>query len=209
MKRCFLVILWINFFFSDILGQSHIKFEPTYESNPLILDSTYSDQTKITSIRFYIGHVKLLNDSQIMFEQPSYQLMDAEFPETLTIQTPTNISYNKISFSLGIDSATNNQGALTGDLDPQNGMYWTWQSGYINLKLEGENKQPFTYHIGGYLIQFNTYRTVTLPMTFNKVYIPIDIILQEILAVKSKIMSPCNIAMKFADLLSESFFTDL
>ena len=60
-----------------------------------------------------------------MFEQPSYQLMDAEFPETLTILTPTNISYNKISFSLGIDSATNNQGALTGDLDPQNGMYWS------------------------------------------------------------------------------------
>ena len=120
MKRCFIVILWISFFYSSIFGQSHIKFEPTYESNPLIIDSTYSEQTKITSIRFYIVHIKLLKDSQIMFEQPSYQLMDAEFPETLEIQTPTNISYNKISFSLGIDSATKNQGALTGDLDPQN-----------------------------------------------------------------------------------------
>ncbi|MDG1720143.1 MAG: hypothetical protein P8I31_02710 [Bacteroidia bacterium] len=209
MKRCFIFILWISFFYSSIFGQSHIKFEPTYESNPLVIDSTYSDQTKITSIRFYIGHVKLLKDSQIMFEQPSYQLMDAEFPETLEIQTPLNISYNKISFSLGIDSVTNYQGALTGDLDPQNGMYWTWQSGYINFKIEGESNQPFTYHIGGHLKPFNTYRKVTLSLSSDKIYLPIDAILQEILAVKSKIMSPSKVAVKFADLLFESFFTDL
>jgi hypothetical protein len=209
MTRYFTVILGLNLFCCSILGQSHIKFEPTYESKPLILDSTYSDQTKITSLRFYIGHVKLLKDSKIMFEQPSYQLMYAEFQETLEIQTPPNISYNEISFSLGIDSATNHQGALTGDLDPQHGMYWTWQSGYINFKIEGESNQPFTYHIGGYHKPFNTYRKVTLPLSSNKVYLPINAILQEMLPIESKIMSPSKVAMKFADLLSESFFTDL
>ena len=88
-------------------------------------------------------------------------------------------------------------------------MYWTWQSGYINFKIEGESNQPFTYHIGGYHKPFNTYRKVTLPLSSNKVYLPINAILQEMLPIESKIMSPSKVAMKFADLLSESFFTDL
>ena len=27
----------------------------------------------------------------------------------------------------------------SGDLDPLKGMYWTWQSGYINFKIEGSS----------------------------------------------------------------------
>lgn len=26
---------------------------------------------------------------------------------------------------------------MDGDLDPLNGMYWAWNSGYINMKIEG------------------------------------------------------------------------
>jgi hypothetical protein len=136
MIRYFVTLFAISLINSNISGQSYIKIEPTYESKPLILDSTYSDQTRITSLRFYIGNIKLMKDTQIVFEHPSYQLMDAKFTETLKITVP-KVSFNKIAFSIGIDSLTNNQGALTDDLDPQNGMYWTWQSGYINFKLEG------------------------------------------------------------------------
>lgn len=56
----------------------------------------------------------------------------------------------------GVDSLTQVSGAMRGDLDPQIGMYWAWQSGYISAKLEGRYvaanglEKPFTFHLGGY-----------------------------------------------------------
>ena len=97
MIRCFVTLFAISLINSNISGQSYIKIEPTYESKPLILDSTYSDQTRITSLRFYIGNIKLMKDTQIVFEHPSYQLMDAKFTETLKITVP-KVSFNKIAF---------------------------------------------------------------------------------------------------------------
>jgi hypothetical protein len=208
MIRCFVTLFAISLINSNISGQSYIKIEPTYESKPLILDSTYSDQTRITSLRFYIGNIKLMKDTQIVFEHPSYQLMDAKFTETLKITVP-KVSFNKIAFSIGIDSLTNNQGALTDDLDPQNGMYWTWQSGYINFKLEGEKVQPFTFHIGGYLKPFNAHRSIISTLSRNTIYLSIDSIMRKTLTFSSKIMSPSKDAMRFANLLSTSFSSEL
>ena len=39
---------------------------------------------------------------------------------------------------LGVDSVLNYNGVHEGALDPINGMYWTWQTGYIHCKLEGK-----------------------------------------------------------------------
>ena len=60
----------------------------------------------------------------------------------------------RIYFQIGIDSLTNVSGDLDGDLDPALGMYWAWNSGYINMKLEGKSsscksvKKEFQFHIG-------------------------------------------------------------
>jgi hypothetical protein len=60
---------------------------------------------------------------------------------------------------------------MGGDLDPTKGMYWTWQSGYINLKLEGKSKQVpggnnvFQFHLGGYAAPFATAQEVRLETT--------------------------------------------
>ena len=56
---------------------------------------------------------------------------------------------------LGVDSVLNYNGVHEGALDPINGMYWTWQTGYIHCKLEGNiicdsSRKSFEYHIGGY-----------------------------------------------------------
>jgi hypothetical protein len=62
----------------------------------------------------------------------------------------------------------NTSGALSGDLDPSKGMYWSWQSGYINFKVEGKSpscktrKNKFQFHIGGYQEPFTTTRPVTI-----------------------------------------------
>ena len=48
-------------------------------------------------------------------------------------------SFNRIAFTIGVDSIRNVSGAQTGALDPANGMFWTWNSGYIMAKLEGSD----------------------------------------------------------------------
>ena len=55
---------------------------------------------------------------------------------------------------VGVDSARNVSGAQTGALDPAKGMFWTWNTGYIMAKLEGNSPASptgiFEYHIGGF-----------------------------------------------------------
>jgi hypothetical protein len=61
---------------------------------------------------------------------------------------------------------------MAGDLDPIKGMYWAWQSGYINMKIEGKSsscrtrKNEFQFHIGGYLSPYYAMRKVAL--TYDK-----------------------------------------
>ncbi|MBK7385090.1 MAG: hypothetical protein IPI81_17420 [Flavobacteriales bacterium] len=86
-------------------------------------------------------------------------MIDAEIPSSLEValMVPQGIHVDSISFLLGIDSLTNVSGAFGGDLDPTKGMYWAWNSGYINWKLEGTCtkcetlKNQFEFHLGGYL----------------------------------------------------------
>jgi hypothetical protein len=55
---------------------------------------------------------------------------------------------------------------MGGDLDPTKGMYWAWQSGYVNFKMEGKSptcptwKHKFQLHLGGYLAPFNALQTL-------------------------------------------------
>ena len=100
---------------------------------------------------------------------------------------------------------------MGGDLDPTKGMYWTWQSGFINLKLEGQYKksgfknQEFQYHIGGYQNEFNTYRKISLKTAAKKdmdIWVDIEKLFSNTdLSVQHHIMSPG----KEAVLVSEKF----
>ena len=92
---------------------------------------------------------------------------------------------------IGVDSIHNCSGAQSGALDPVNGMFWTWSTGYIFLKLEGHadasasSGHIFEYHIGGYAAPNNCIRRVTLSLTAkglriekskaNKIWLKADI----------------------------------
>ncbi|MFL5752490.1 MAG: MbnP family protein, partial [Bacteroidia bacterium] len=115
----------------------------------------------------YISSVECIyEDGAIYTEAGSYHLLDASREESLRIRLkdvhPGTIK--GIRFNIGVDSTACVSGALEGDLDPVNGMYWAWNSGYINAKLEGRSNscstlhQAFEFHIGGYLPKEKTLR---------------------------------------------------
>ncbi|RYD74793.1 MAG: hypothetical protein EOP55_14645 [Sphingobacteriales bacterium] len=83
----------------------------------------------------------------------------------ITINDVPTGDYTKIEYTIGVDYARNFAGAQTGALDPINGMFWTWNSGYIFVKLEGSSPKStatsnmLTFHIGGVVDPNNTIRT--------------------------------------------------
>jgi hypothetical protein len=87
--------------------------------------------------------------------------------------------YKTISFLLGVDSlrSTRDISQRTGVLDPTTvggDMYWSWNSGYVFFKLEGNSAAStsvggsFIYHIGGFggyqTPTINNLRTITLDL---------------------------------------------
>jgi len=122
------------------------------------IDSTNKYEIEIETFRFYVSNFQILyTDGTHEKVNPTCHLIDIEDEESQNVSIPTtfNKTIQSINYLIGTDSLTNVAGALDGDLDPIKGMYWAWNSGYINFKLEGTRiitgkKTPFEYHIGGY-----------------------------------------------------------
>jgi hypothetical protein len=140
------------------------------------LDSTYTtangDQITPTIFKYYISNIQLVaNDNSVTTIPDTYYLVDASDESTWTIDFDSlgTGQYKSIKFLIGVDSTRNCSGAQTGALDPGNGMFWSWNSGYIFLKIEADSPQPaagsIEYHIGGYKGAFVNYKEVEL--SFN------------------------------------------
>jgi hypothetical protein len=160
-----------------------LRFAPIADGKELTLQNTTEEGEaglRITTMRCYISGISIWqNDLQVWKEEHSYHLLDAEQPESLllSLSVPSNLQYNTIRFNLGIDSATSASGAHGGDLDPAKGMYWAWQSGYINFKLEGTSpqstarKHAFHFHLGGYQYPYVSLQPVALRVKPSQAFI--------------------------------------
>lgn len=145
-----------------------------WKNEKLSLNKNYisgSDTLSIDLIKFYLSDlVYYFEDGTIVQSGKKHQLIDIEKPESLHFRFSkrSNSTISKLVFKIGIDSTASVSGALAGDLDATNGMYWAWQSGYINLKIEGRSnscktrKNQFHFHIGGYLHPNYALREITL-----------------------------------------------
>lgn len=135
------------------------------------------DSLQVDVLKFYISDVKFIMDETIIASVHKKHFL-INFENVLSKRIKTQISdtlkFNKIRFNIGIDSITNVSGVYGQDLDPTNGMYWTWNSGYINCKLEGSSnkfktrKNRYVFHLGGYMSPFISMQTITLEVTQNK-----------------------------------------
>ena len=150
----------------------------------------------------------------------NYVLIDAEEPKSfrIPIVNTSKKPVSKITFNIGIDSIASVSGALEGTLDPSNGMYWAWQSGYINMKIEGKSpscltrKNEFHFHLGGYLPPFYALRKVDLNSNNSRnIIIGIDLarFFSTIdLSETNSIMVPGKTAMQLADTVAKLFYIE-
>lgn len=204
-----------------------LRFVPTYAGQPIVLEEHYyklpsGDSIMFETFKAYISNVAFyLDDKNIFAEQGSYHLLNASDEATMsfTVQSPGRWQFNYIHFDLGVDSATSTSGALGGDLDPAKGMFWTWQSGYINCKIEGRSNlcktrhNEFQLHLGGYAYPDDCLQRSSLQLTIPdsdtddiEIEIPLDKFIAQIdLRKENAIMSPGNDAVMMARKLASVF----
>ncbi|PWT72860.1 MAG: hypothetical protein C5B59_14830 [Bacteroidetes bacterium] len=163
-------------------GELKIHFSAYSNQSPLIIGKTYSNsfQEKFTidRFRFYVGGIRLFSGdagAESGISADDYFLFDLadSASEEITISSKAG-TYNGIEFLFGVDSIHNTGGAQAGALDPRRGMFWTWNSGYVILKLEGTSPlsnlpgHAIEYHVGGYRRPNNVSQIVSLAFQKGK-----------------------------------------
>lgn len=172
-----------------------VHFDNRAGSAELVLGSTsYTNAAgqafTVSKFDYYVSNFKFKKTDGSYYVVPqasSYFLIKENAPtsQELSFASIPEGDYTEVTFTVGVDSARNcmDISQRTGVLDPAAGgagMYWSWNSGYIFLKMEGtspeapldsvSNTRPFMFHVGGfggYSSQtINNLRTVTIP--FNK-----------------------------------------
>lgn len=170
------LVLLISVFWSIALSAQNaqqLNFEIHFGKEKLQLNKFYfsealNDSISISSFKCYISNISLKHvKGKSTHPKKEQYLLNLENPVSLTIPINARFHTTVITFDIGIDSITNSKALLSGDLDPLNGMYWTWQSGFINWKIEGSSPQlttrnhRFQYHVGGFSSPFNTLQHLT------------------------------------------------
>lgn len=200
-----------------------IQFVPCWKdgqvisANQIIADSSI-DSLQLNTLRVYLHRVELSYEGkQVWTRGNEHFLVDVmdDKRSSLQLTLPEHLMYDELSFVVGVDSSLQVNGAQSGVLDAMEGMYWTWQSGYIHWKLEadaniGGNRETITWHVGGYRQPFNTLRKVSLPLVSGGIQMKIGIDVYSLLAANQTdidytIMSPSKQAMHLADQFQNAF----
>ncbi len=142
--------------------QLKLNFLPVVGGQPLVLDEPrYANPAgegrfKIRSFQFFISNIRLIGKSGQYVEPESYHLVrfdSASGKYLITLDNVPRQKYQKIEFGIGVDAAANGAITVSGDLDPNGRMAWSWDVGYKFVLFEGGlmlggTQYPLVYHVG-------------------------------------------------------------
>lgn len=222
MRKLFIIFFILVSVVVNSQPQFHsLKFRFTFAGDDVVLQKSYfsekiGDSIRLETVKFYVSNVNFKNDGIIVdTTSKNFYLIDLEnkFSRDIPFTSLGIKSCDTLEFSIGIDSLTNISGAMGDALDPINGMYWAWQSGYINFKIEGKSKicktrnNVFQFHVGGYSFPNKTIQhfKFAIAKTDNvTIEIPLDDFLEKIdIRTTNEVMSPSVKSTQIANLLSE------
>lgn len=135
----------------------YVHFNYSFAGKTLPFDSTpfvtkAGDTFAIQDFLHYISNASLVKSNGDSVNSGIYQLSYAAFPQTNTIhfQVPKD-QYDAFSFVLGVDVNRNHTGDQSADLSPSKGMFWSWATGYIFIRLKAKlsDGRNLGFDIGG------------------------------------------------------------
>jgi hypothetical protein len=162
----------------DLIQEIHLKINVNHvfgSSNvPFELEKDYyitsmNDTIKPTTMIYHINNFELSNDNgdRLAFEY-SYALVDLLDKNSFALLNktlPSNKSFSKLSFTVGVEDSLINKNGILNTLFASP-MYWGMTNGYIHFKLEGLIKggssSTAVLHVGGYLAPFQLAKRITV-----------------------------------------------
>lgn len=194
---------------SCIAQNASIDIVITDHQNTIGLNSDINvnqSKLKVTKWQCYLSHFIFYNNAGDSIVDNNYYLVDLSQSNSLQLDVPSLEGYSKVSFAIGVDSMKTMEGVMDDDLDPIKGMFWTWQSGYINFKveLEDEKGDEYNYHIGGFSGKQNSFRQLHFTMSPNTTITSIQFDMNKFISFCHKnqyknVMSPGEKSSKMAD----------
>jgi hypothetical protein len=216
MIKLYTFLLFSVFFHS---AQAQLNVSVYWGGEPIKLEKYYrlgKDSLIFHEIKFY------LSDFEFKKETRSHVIVGPrliDLDDSATFQLFPNFpvdEYQFISFHFGLDSAYQVSEIVDGPLNPMNGMYWAWNSGYIQFKCTGRasaiplTDQIFEYHLGGYRQPFETVLPIELPIIGNKLILNVKPFFEHSVNFQKvqRVMIPGRIAQWYCQELSEHFRTE-
>lgn len=150
----------VGFYFQPVAPGTETDLQyGLLNGNPRYRTAT-GDSISVDQLRYWISNVQLVRaDGSFFAPDSSYHLLESGTGITpklrFTLKRVPAGSYTAIRFGLGVDSIQNyNNTNKKGDLRDDIGMNWTWSSGYIWTKTEGQFRKtdgtlaPYQLHLG-------------------------------------------------------------
>ena len=141
-------------------GQLTVRFNNVVDAQPVKFDTIMytnaaGNKYSVTELKYYISNFTLIAEDSSEKNFGNYKLINAADTNScrFTLDSVKNGKYKAVRFYVGVDSARNHTGAQTADLDPINGMIWTWATGYIFFAHTGfvadtGHNKVLVYHYG-------------------------------------------------------------
>ena len=156
----------VQIVFENFVGDEVLQFDSVNYMNSL------HQSFIVTKFKYYISNIRLknMNGQQYISDQFFLVNEDEKKSGELMLEDIPAGQYEELSFTLGVDSLRNCSGLQSGALDPVNGMFWAWNTGYVFLKIEGRAPQSsmpgniFEFHIGGFRQPNNCLKEISLPL---------------------------------------------
>jgi hypothetical protein len=179
MRNIFTFLL-ISVFFHK--AQAQLNVSVYWGGEQIKLEKYYhlgNDSLMFNELKFYLSDFEFKKETRRHFFVGP-RLIDLE--DSATFQLFPNFpvdEYQLVCFHFGLDSVYQVSEIVDGPLNPMNGMYWAWNSGYIQFKCTGRasaiplTDQTFEYHLGGYRQPFETVLSIELPIIGNKLILNI------------------------------------
>ena len=143
----------INLIFSHKVGDEEIVQGQFYSRSQ-------GESFSFDMLKYYVSQAALVNTSGDTLYFTGHNLMDAfnanrkKASGSIDLDNAQMSTFNELIFGIGVSPEFNTSGDQAGDLDPAFGMIWTWSTGYIFMKHEGQfidstgATQPLLYHLG-------------------------------------------------------------
>lgn len=194
MKVAFHLFL-VSFLFS-IACYGQLRIIPSWDNKALELEQVNltenKDSISFSTLKMYFSDFrfkeKLSGDFTEIDTLIFYDLADSS---THAFFNELEISnYDAVSFTLGLDSSKNVSGELENAYDPLLGMYWAWNTGYVNLKLAGKSSlvltktHDFEFHLGGYRFPYASAQQVQVDLLDSYIQFELSLLFPDVISLK-------------------------